>query len=70
MNFEERQKMLSKEQIKMEKVGEIETTKEDEIRGLNGLIECMREFEKRPEKELEEIYQEWLKKIEEKYSTQ
>lgn len=70
MNFEERQRMLSKEKLNMEEVGEVEVTKEDEIRGLKGLIECMREFENRSEEELKDIYNEWLKEIEEKYDTQ
>lgn len=68
MNWEERQKILAKEKIKLEKVGEIKITKEDEIRGLNGLINCMREFEHRSEEKLKEIYEEGLERIEEKYN--
>lgn len=69
MDWEERQRMLAKEELKLEVVGEVEVTKEDEIRGLKGLINCMREFEHRSEEELQEIYEEELKKIEDKYGT-
>lgn len=68
MNWEERQKMLAKEKLKLEKVGEIKITKEDEIRGLNGLINCMRGFEHRSEEELKEIYDEEYEKINKKYN--
>jgi len=70
MNWEERQRTLAKEKIKLKVVGEVEVTKEDKIRGLKGLISCMREFEHRNEEELQEIYEEGLKKIEDKYGTQ
>lgn len=68
MDWEERQRMIAKEELKLEEVGKIEITKEDEIRGLNGLISCMREFEHRSEEELKEIYEEGLEKIEKKYN--
>lgn len=68
MNWEGRQRMLAKEELKLEEVGERKITKEDEIRGLNGLINCMREFEHRSEEELKEIYEEGLEKINKKYN--
>jgi len=70
MNWEERQEMISKEPLGLRETGKVEITKEDEIRGLKGLISCMREFEDRSEEELQKIYNEELKKIENKYNTQ
>ena len=59
--------MLAKEKIKMTAGNEIKVTKKDEIRGLKGMIECMKKFENFSEKELNEIYKEELKKINKKY---
>lgn len=70
MNLKERQKLLAKEKIVMKKVGEVKITKEDEIRGLEKLIHCMRKFENKSESELKEIYEEGLNKINKKYNTQ
>jgi len=63
-----RWKMLAKEQIKMTPTGEeTKLTKEDEIKGLQRLMKCMKHFEDLPDEELKKIYDEELKKIEEKY---
>ena len=68
MTLEERWKMLAKEQIKMEPTGEIFTvTKEDEIRGLKSLIDCIRHFEDLSEEELQKMFEEGMNEINEKY---
>lgn len=68
MTSEERWKMLSKEQIKMEPTGEpFVVTKEDEIRGLKSLINCIRQCEDKSEEELQEMFEEGMEEINEKY---
>jgi len=69
----EREELLAREQLKFEKVkieDYVPPTKEEEIKNLDGLIECMREFEHYTEEELDKIKKQWIKEIEEKYSTQ
>lgn len=70
MTSKERWNMLSKEKIKMNSVGKIDSTKEDEIQGLNLMIDCMKHFEDFSEEELKIIYKEELEKIENKYKTE
>lgn len=67
MTSKERWNMLSKEKIKMNSVGKIGSTKEDAIRGLNSMIDCMKHFEDFSEESLKIIYKEELEKIENKY---
>ena len=66
MNFK-RQEYLSREELKMEECGNFPMTKEDEIRSLKTLIECMKEAENYMEEEFEKIYRDELQKINDKY---
>nr|DAP03746.1 MAG TPA: hypothetical protein [Caudoviricetes sp.] len=64
-----RQEYLSREELKMEECGAFSITKEDEIKSLKALIECMKKTENFTEEEFEKIYQDGLQKINEKYKS-
>lgn len=68
MSVNERQEMLLKEKLKFEPKGEVALTKADKIRGLENLIKCLREFEQLSETELNKIYDDGIKKIEQEYA--
>ena len=64
----ERQKLLLKEELKLEKCGEFTMTREEEIEVLKTLIHCIKVTENITDEDCQEMYERESEKINKRYN--
>lgn len=64
----ERQKLLLKEELKLEKCGEFTMTREEEIEALKTLIHCIKVIENITDEDCQEMFERESEKINKRYN--